>query len=345
MAGGNTKKAVAKAPAGKAEQEVDAQKLRLVKLIEEVGEKAPANLRPHIRTAAPYLATVWVYFTMALPYVIQGIQITQELLAKLPEKILWAFVGFLVCFFGGVFPATIAAVEAWQLCGGKEALVHVAELWNEFQKVQDASKKDDDADADKDGKADVSEMTPQQLVQRKIAVAMMTVEPERISTAVGGLYIGWVGVLAILKIQFAKTVTLGEIIGGAIYKPASKFEPMIETMVPQEYSKWVPVGLRWTIKLMAISTAWMIQRVISAIHSSIRGGLMFGKYLVDYLHETGYLKAETKDTYIDEAIGWGVAFLGFLTQCAFGFHVPFLFNIFLWPLQLVEAIVVYSVAY
>ena len=26
-----------------------------------------------------------------------------------------------MCFFGGIFPATIAAAEAWNLCGGPEA--------------------------------------------------------------------------------------------------------------------------------------------------------------------------------------------------------------------------------
>jgi hypothetical protein len=34
-----------------------------------------------------------------------------------------------------------------------------------------------------------------------------------------GLYTGWIGVVAVLKIQFAKTIALGSAIGDFIYPP------------------------------------------------------------------------------------------------------------------------------
>ncbi|CAE7243510.1 unnamed protein product [Symbiodinium pilosum] len=46
--------------------------------------------------------------------------------------------------------------------------------------------------------------------------------------------------------------------------------------------------------------------------------MIFAEYLVDFLHEKGYLQVEHKETYIDEAIGWSIAVLGFLTQLALG---------------------------
>ncbi|CAJ1401481.1 unnamed protein product [Effrenium voratum] len=65
---------------------------------------------------------------------------------------------------------------------------------------------------------------------------------------------------------------------------------------------------------------------------------------VDFLHEKGYLEVEHKDTYIDEAIGWSIAALGFLTQLACGFQLPWFLNFFLWPIQLLEATIVWTVS-
>eukprot|EP00933_Yihiella_yeosuensis_P018267 TRINITY_DN15052_c0_g2_i1.p1 TRINITY_DN15052_c0_g2~~TRINITY_DN15052_c0_g2_i1.p1 ORF type:complete len:332 (-),score=61.18 TRINITY_DN15052_c0_g2_i1:175-1170(-) len=316
-------------------EEIEIRKKEIVKFIEELGEKAPPSVRPHLRTVAPFVATAWIYVLIALPYVFEGIQKAQELFHQLPEKIVWASIGFLLCFCGGVFPATIAAVEAWRLCGGNEAWHYARDLWKECQKIEDANQKD---------KADVATMEPHQLVRHKMGMAMATVDPEKTSTALAGLYKGWVGVLAILKIQFARTVTLGEVIGQSIYKPVSIYlEPTIESACPTEYKRWVPVATRWTCKVMAISFAWFLQRVVSAFHSAIRGGLMFGRYLVEYLHEKEILPESSKNTYMDEVIGWAIAFLGFMTQLSMGFSLPFLFQLFLWPLQLLEAFVVYSV--
>merc|ERR1719487_2264836 len=66
--------------------------------------------------AAPFLAQAVVFFFIALPYIVQGFQMAQKAYEALPDKILWGIIGFLMCFCGGVFPATIAAVEAWSLC-------------------------------------------------------------------------------------------------------------------------------------------------------------------------------------------------------------------------------------
>lgn len=331
-------------PATKETASNEAEAKRLTKIIEELGSKVPAKVSPYVKMAAPYLAMAWIYFMIALPYIITTVSKAQELCAQLPEKIVYALVGFCVCFFGGVFPATIAAVEAWHLCGGDEAMECCKTLYAEFQKVHAASGKDDAKDLDGDGVPDVLQMAPKDLVMHKARLALKAVNPETVSDGVVGLYTGWVGVLAILKIQFAKTVTLGEKIGEKLYEPASRLEPTICGMVPEEYQKWVPCVVRWSCKLSAISMAWMVSRVISAFHSAIRGGLLFGRYLVDYLHEKGYLKVDSSGGYTDEAIGWAVALCGLLFQFACGFGVPFPFNLVLWPLQLVESFIVWSVA-
>merc|ERR1712037_898716 len=141
--------------------------------------------------------------------------------------------------------------------------------------------------------------------------AAKTVNPQKFNDAVANIWTGWVGVLAVLKIQFAKTVTLGNAIGDKIYVSANQYvEPSVMAMVPEDYKQWVPVCLKWVCKSVAISIAWWIQRVLSAFHSAIRGGLLFGRQVVNYAHENGYIGKSANETYTDEVIGWCIAGVG-----------------------------------
>jgi len=334
-----------KTAAGKAAEKSDeGATARIQKLIEAAADKAPSKISPYISKAAPFIAAAVVAFQVALPYVVSAIVTVNGLIAQLPEKLLYAGLGFLMCFFGGVFPATIAAFEAWNVCGGNEAIEHIKTLYRELETVQNASKEDDKKDDDNDGIADVDQISGAKLLTRKTLLTMREVNPDKFNSAVGGLYIGWIGVLAILKIQFAKTITLGQVIGDKLYAPVQRIEPALMDICEEDYRKWVPVVLKWTCKVIAISIAWWIQRVISAVHSAIRGGLMFGKYVVNFLHEKGYLKTDDKDTYMDEVIGWGIALSGFLFQFFTGFRAPFPLNLVLFPVQMIEWFVVGSIS-
>jgi len=93
------------------------------------------------------------------------------------------------------------------LCGGKEAIASLKDLYGEFEKVMEANKKDEAVD--KDGKADVDSLDPKELVIHKTKLVLQTVDPTKVSKQMSLLYTGWIGVLATLKIKFAKTVTLG----------------------------------------------------------------------------------------------------------------------------------------
>lgn len=280
---------------------------------------------------------MWIYFLVALPYIAKGIQTAQEIVSQLPERVCWMIVGFTVCFFGGVFPATIAAFEAARLCGVRQAFFFCKELFDEWKKVQEAKTEDGQ------NVLDMSKVgTPDFIVQRSKLV-LKTVDPNKVNTSVVGLYTAWIGVLAALKIRFAKTVTLGAVIGEKLYEPAQKVEPILESFVSEEYKKWIPMGVQWVCKVMAITVAWWIERIFAALHSAVRGGTLFGRHLVHYLKEKEIIKATPEETFIDEYAGWALAALGLLFQLYNGFHVPFPLNLVLWPVQLVEAFIVWSV--
>jgi len=319
--------------------DTDATKARYTKMIEEASAKAPPKFQPYVKQAAPFVATAIVGFQIALPYVIQFITLVQGFVAKLPENVIFASVGFLICFFGGVFPATIAAFEAWSLCGGNEAIACCKAIFKELKAGQEASEQDDKKDDDNDGKADVDQLSGKALLARKADVALKTLDPNTVSTAVSSIYTGWIGVMAALRIQFARTVTLANVVGEKMYLVTKMAEPSIEAVVPEEYHKWVPTLLQWTCKAIAISIAWWVQRVISAIHSAIRGGLMFSKYLCEVLKEKG-----VDIPYEEYIIGWAVAGCGLCFQIACGFGVPFPLNLILWPLNVVEWFIIYNVS-
>mmetsp|Transcript_116779 Transcript_116779/g.376909 ORF Transcript_116779/g.376909 Transcript_116779/m.376909 type:complete len:338 (+) Transcript_116779:55-1068(+) len=322
----------------KVEDKSTAETKRITKAIEEASSRLPEKVAPYVKKAAPFLATAWIYFLAALPHIVKAVGAAQDFVATLPEGALWAILGFVVCFFGGVFPATIAAFEAARLCGVKEALLYCRELNQEWLKVKDAKTNDGES------VLDLSQAGTPDFVAKRAQLVLKAVDPEKVNTSLVGLYTGWVGVIAALKIRFAKTVTLGAVIGEALYQPASKMEPALQAVVPEEYHRWIPVTVAWVCKAVAVTFAWWLERIFAALHSAVRGGALFGEHLVRFLREKGVLKVGPEETRIDELAGWAVAVLGFLFQLYNGFHVPFPLSLFLWPVQLVEAIIVWSVS-
>lgn len=119
---------------------------------------------------------------------------------------------------------------------------------------------------------------------------------------------------------------------------------MVEALLDAEYKKWAKPVVHYTIKSFAISIAWTVQRVISAFHSAIRGGLMFTRNIITYLQEMNFITFKDDDTYLDEVIGYSIAALGFLVQIFFGFALPFPLNILLLPFTIAEYVLISLVA-
>ena len=144
--------------------------------------------------------------------------------------------------------------------------------------------------------------------------------------------------LATLKIQFAKAITLGNAIGDALLPPAELvLLPPLEFILPQDYKKWGQPLIQYTVRSIAISIAWFLQRVISAFHSAIRGGTMCSRNLMHYFGKRGIIPhINHEDTYIDEVVGFILAGLGLYFQLTFGFQLPFPLNVLLFTFTCVE---------
>lgn len=58
-----------------------------------------------------------------------------------PELLAPAFMGLVMCFFGGSYMTLIAAVEAYRLTGWESTHKCIVDLYEDFQKVAEANKK------------------------------------------------------------------------------------------------------------------------------------------------------------------------------------------------------------
>merc|ERR1712146_611730 len=122
---------------------------------------------------------------------------------------------------------------------------------------------------------DVQQIPKNELYRRKLLLVAKSVNPDNVTNALAGIWSGVFGVVCTLRIQFAQAVTLGAAIGDVLHRGVLKYlEPTVVTMIPEEHGylkKWVPSLVRYTCRSVAVSIAWLLQRVISAFHSAVRG--------------------------------------------------------------------------
>jgi len=318
---------------------------RIQKLIHGAKDQAPSALQPYIEKAEPILAYIIWAISKIVPIYLYAFEKIEEYSKLIPADLITAIMGLVVCFFGGMFPTVIAAVEAWNIAGGAHAQECLMVAYNEIKKVRAANKKDDELDEDNDGIADVDQISAEELVKRKVHMFATTVAPKTLNDAIAGIYTGWVGVVATLKLQFAKVIALGASIGQLIKKPAEVvLVPILSRVMPEDYHPWIEVIIGTLCKSVAISFAWMIQRVISAFHSAIRGGLMFSRGILRWANKEGYIKLHEDESMLDEYAGWAMAALGFYTQFRLRFTLPWILSIILWPYTVAEWYIVWTIS-
>jgi hypothetical protein len=265
---------------------------------------------------------------------------------QLPEDLIPALLGLLLCFFGGTFAALIAAVEAFRLTGYEQTKASIAVLRKEYLEFKKKNDQDEKEDKDGNGVADVQQKSASELLLHKTQLFLASVEdPKEISNAITGIFASCLSVVAVLRVEFAKTVTLGVSIGNYMQTGAEHVVlPALCQVTPKKYAQWLPTVVSYVCKSIAIAIAWYIQKVISAIHSGIRGGLMFSRNVFVYCNRKGYFHLKHEETNIDEVVGWLLAGLGVYFQIHHGFSLPFPLNILMFPLTFVEWAIIWCVS-
>lgn len=320
---------------------------------EKKKERDDSQMAALVAMAPPSIA---VYMNQAAPYARQGLEILTVVLNTvgpiymalgkallmlyntMPFDLIEATLGLALCFFGGAYCTSIAAVEAFNLAGWSTTKIALEEIWVDAQLVWDSHLEDEKKDEDGDGVADVKQIKPVELVQRKAHLALVAVrDPQKLAVAVGGVYAGWLAVVGTLRLQFAKTITLGVSIAEMLDAPAMRFGlPLLVHVVPTDYHRWLPVWVRTVNKSIAVAFAWYLQVIISAFQSALRGGVMCSRALLRWANKRGFVDLHEDDTYLDEVVGYSLAAVGFAFQFFNGFQLPFPMNIIFFPLTVIE---------
>mmetsp|Transcript_49894 Transcript_49894/g.165195 ORF Transcript_49894/g.165195 Transcript_49894/m.165195 type:complete len:399 (-) Transcript_49894:139-1335(-) len=284
----------------------------------------------------------------------------------LPMNAIKMVFGAALCFFGGTYYASIAAIEAFRIFGWETLQANVKIVMEQANAVQAASEIDNSVDDDHDGVADVNQISSQALLRRKTVLAMTTIqEPERLKKAVGNLWTAYVSVLATLRLEFARTTSLALAIVEMIKFPIMRWIlPPLMMFLGSDLSHWAKTFVEVTLNVIAMVVAWYMQMIISSFYSAIRGGRLFAEGLIAVLIEKDLLrklpffkKARSSDppegekaefdadeSYLDEVIGFSFAGVGFLWQLTSGFALPFPLNLVFFPLTLVEYFLRWQIA-
>jgi len=307
-------------------------------------EKIPKNFEkavPYVVKAAPIVGMIVDLIHKSIPYLIQAWkkleQIRKELAPYKLELLLPSFIGFIMCFFGGTFVTLISAFEAYRMSAWPHTYQCLISLHEDFMLFQEANKDDDVKDDDNDGVPDVLQISNEALLQRKLLLFLKTVDPKRITDAIKGINGGMLAVIATLKLQFAKAITLGSSIAEGMKVPAKTLVvPLVTAALPDDYKRWGETIVFFQIDSIAISIAWTLQRVISAVHSALVGGLLISRNMLVYLAEMKIVNINHEETYLDELVGYGLTALGLFFQLTFGFGLPFPLNVLLFPFSVME---------
>mmetsp|Transcript_14706 Transcript_14706/g.51575 ORF Transcript_14706/g.51575 Transcript_14706/m.51575 type:complete len:360 (-) Transcript_14706:136-1215(-) len=266
----------------------------------------------------------------------------------LPTNILQIIFGVGLCFFGGCYFASIAAIEAALNLGGPDMWDHLTTCYNEVANVGVANTADDQVDMDKNGIMDVKEMGTNELINHKAKVAMMSVkEPQKLQQAVLSIMNIYLAVIATLKFEFAKTVAVCMGVANMLSLPACRiFGPLLCAVMGPELNHWVPAMIDTTIKIIAVWVATFIQSIISAFYSGLRGGKLIAEGFFNICTERGWMEKfpdflvtkpfDPDKSYLDEVISYPIAAAGFYYQFTHGFALEFPLNLICLPLTIVE---------
>lgn len=63
----------------------------------------------------------------------------------------------------------------------------------------------------------------------------------------------------------------------------------MDKLVPAEYHKWLPLSRKYASRFVGISIAWWLARLVSALHSAVRGATLVVSGVTGYVIRHGYV--------------------------------------------------------
>lgn len=306
-------------------------------------KRQPSSVALRLAGMAPFLLKVEAVLSkvvaVATPLHAKGMEAYKEFRRALapygPDEIIQMLTGVAMMFFGGFFITTIAVYEAIDQ-GGRESLVkNIKLIHEEVESVREANDFDDQRDDDNDGIADVNQISAEEYSVRKFLVVVRATDPKNLSDAFGNMYTILMAVVATLQVKFARTISLGLSIGHIFSKTATKFiVPPLKELAPKDFHPWIPIIINYICKMIGASIAFSLNRVLSTIHTAIRGARLATDGFTAWAEsrDMHYLS----DGYADDAFAFLLAGLGIYGQLFVWSKLPFIVKLLLFPATLTE---------
>ena len=280
-------------PTKKAPQPLLTREARLAALIEQASSSSPPALAQYLTKAKPFLVPAINMIVTVLnvvgPMYMKAAIIVYDFCKTLPWDLLQATLGIGLCFFGGGYCASIAAAEAFYMTGWFTTRSQLELIYRDALAVAESNKRDDEVDADGDGIADVKQIETAKLVERKMRVAAVAIkDPQRLAAAAGGLYASWLAVQGVLRVKFARTVSVAVAASQFVeYYACKALLPILTPLTGPAFRHWLPIAVKTGCKAVFVGLAWWMQTVVSAVQSALRGGLMFSRAMLSFLNKRG----------------------------------------------------------
>jgi len=290
-----------------------------------------------LHASKPFFEFLVVVIRMVMPGVIWFCKMAYYIYKKTPANELKIIYGLALCFFGGEFCASIAAIECFRRTGGDKLMMCVNDLWVNACLAHEASLEDDKAEG-----RQLTTLSPHDWYKHKLAVILKAVEPDVLAQACAGLYQGFLGLMVALKFKFAATVALACSIADLVRKPvAFLVTPMLAAVLPKDYHKWINQIINITMKAIATHLAWKLQEAISSVQSALMGASLVGTGVIIFFNK----KFDPKTSWADEMIGMPLAITGIWFQFKHNYRLPFPYNIALLPLSIVETLLRFCITW
>jgi hypothetical protein len=119
--------------------------------------------------------------TILVPYIITYSDKLYQFYKSLPKDSARVLIGFVFCFFGGLYPTLFAAIEAAKHGGVEIVADALGDLSEEAMKLIEANKKDDETERNKDGTKDVN---GQELILRKVNLVLTKMNPAKVCSII-----------------------------------------------------------------------------------------------------------------------------------------------------------------
>lgn len=309
----------------------------------------PNNCLQCLRASQPICEGCVTFLRIVGPFVMVACQFLYRLYSVIPSNELKLIYGVALCFCGGEFCASIAAVECFRRTGGDKLIECAQEVAENVAKAHEASLQDDKELA-------IQQLPARDYYKHKAAVVLKAVDPDVFAHGVAGLYQGFLGLIVSLKFQFAWTVALACSIADCLRKPAMLVVgPCLAAAMPREYHKWINQIINITLKVLALHFAWKLQELVSSVQSGLLGASLVGQSVIILLYK-GFSwascgrcckekKFDPDNSYLDEAIGLPLAVMGIWFQISHNFSLPFPFNLALLPLRIVEEVLRFCITW